>query len=261
MQILIATAIITAIGLLCGIILVIAARFFKVTVDEKFTDLRNCLPGINCGACGYTGCDSYAVALASDPKVKTNLCIPGSDSVAAQIAEVLGVEAQDVIEQTSRVKCNGNCDNTSKIAEIYGAKSCAAAKLIYGGVGKCSFGCLGFGDCAKVCPTNAICVENGLAHIIPSKCVGCGLCVRTCPNGIISLLNTTPTVTVKCSNHDKGAVARKKCSAACIACKKCEKTCPHDAIKVEDNLAVIDYSKCTNCGECAKVCPTGCIEI
>lgn len=261
MQILIATAIVTAIGVLCAVMLVIAAKCFHVKVDEKFTDVRACLPGVNCGACGYTGCDGYAEALISDPTVKTNLCIPGADAVAAEIAGVLGVEAQDVIELTARVNCNGTCDNTSKTAEIYGAKSCAAAKLIYGGAGKCSFGCLGHGDCAKVCPNDAICIENGIAHVIQEKCIGCGLCAKACPNSIISLAPTAAPVTVKCSNKDKGAVARKKCTAACIGCMKCEKACPNGAIKVQDNLAVIDYSKCTNCGECAKACPVGCIEI
>ena len=29
----------------------------------------------------------------------------------------------------------------------------------------------------------------------------------------------------------------------------------HDAIKIENNLAVIDYSICTSCGLCAAVCP------
>ena len=114
MQILIATAIITTIGLLCAIMLVIAAKCFKVNVDEKFTDLRACLPGVNCGACGYTGCDGYAAALASDPTIKTNLCIPGGDSTSAQISKVLGVDAEDVEEKISRIKCNGTCNNTSK---------------------------------------------------------------------------------------------------------------------------------------------------
>ncbi len=260
MPILIATTIVTAIGLILAIMLVIAAKFLKVSVDEKFTDIRACLPGVNCGACGYTGCDSYAAALVNDPTVKTNLCIPGADAVAAEIANVLGVEAEDVIEQTSRVKCNGNCDKTGKIAELYGAKSCAAAKLVYGGAGKCTFGCIGLGDCTKVCPTNAICIDNGIARIIKEKCIGCGLCAKTCPNSVISLADAVCTVTVKCNNHDKGAITRKKCTAGCIGCKKCENTCPNGAITVQDNLAVIDYSKCTNCGECAKVCPVGCIE-
>ena len=35
----------------------------------------------------------------------------------------------------------------------------------------------------------------------------------------------------------------------------CEKKCPNGAIHVEDNLAVIDYDKCTSCGTCVSVCP------
>jgi formate hydrogenlyase subunit 6/NADH:ubiquinone oxidoreductase subunit I len=63
-----------------------------------------------------------------------------------------------------------------------------------------------------------------------------------------------------CSSEDKGAVAMKNCKNACIGCKKCESTCPSGAIKVENNLAEIDYSLCTACGECAEVCPTKCIH-
>ena len=69
----------------------------------------------------------------------------------------------------------------------------------------------------------------------------------------------TATV-VMCSNKQKGADAKKACKNACIGCKKCEKTCPNDAIKVIDNLAVIDYEKCTHCEACIKECPTGCLK-
>jgi ferredoxin len=68
-------------------------------------------------------------------------------------------------------------------------------------------------------------------------------------------------VLVTCSNKEKGASARQKCSNACIGCKKCEKNCPTGAIKVVDNLATIDYSLCNKCEECAKNCPVGCILI
>ena len=64
-------------------------------------------------------------------------------------------------------------------------------------------------------------------------------------------------VAVACSNKEKGAVARKHCMNACIGCKKCEKVCEFDAVKVIDNLAVIDYSKCSHCCKCAEACPTG----
>ena len=61
---------------------------------------------------------------------------------------------------------------------------------------------------------------------------------------------------VACSSTDKGAATRKACEAGCIACRKCEKICKFDAIKVEDNRAVIDPEKCKNCGMCVKECPT-----
>ena len=145
--------------------------------------------------------------------------------------------------------------------DYVGITSCEAAKTMYGGSGKCNFGCIGLGDCAKVCPEGAICLENGMAHIDTRKCIGCGLCARTCPRGIISLMADVEKVLVTCSNKEKGASARQKCSNACIGCKKCEKNCPTGAIKVVDNLATIDYSLCNKCEECAKNCPVGCILI
>ena len=86
------------------------------------------------------------------------------------------------------------------------------------------------------------------------------MCVKTCPKHIISMIPQEAATVVYCSSKDKGADARKACKNACIACRKCEKTCPHDAIKVIDNCAVIDYEKCTGCGACAEACPTGCIK-
>ena len=35
----------------------------------------------------------------------------------------------------------------------------------------------------------------------------------------------------------------------------CERNCPNDAVKVIDNVAKIDYNKCTECGLCAQKCP------
>jgi len=92
-------------------------------------------------------------------------------------------------------------------------------------------------------------------------CSGCGLCARTCPNGVIKLIPDVARVLVSCSSREKGASTRKKCIKGCIGCKKCEKNCPAGAITVVDNLAVIDYSKCTSCGKCAEVCTTKCIRI
>ena len=73
MDVLIATSVVAIIGLLCAVMLVLAAKFFAVPENKKLSDIRECLPGANCGACGYTGCDGYAKALATDDSVKTNL--------------------------------------------------------------------------------------------------------------------------------------------------------------------------------------------
>ena len=138
--------------------------------------------------------------------------------------------------------------------------SCRIANMSYNGDKACTFACLGYGDCANVCPQNAITTENGVASVDPDLCVGCGLCTTVCPKHVISLIEESQKVRVLCSNHDKGAITRKACSNGCIGCGKCQKTCQHDAIKVEHNLAVINYDKCVGCGECADACPVGCIK-
>ena len=137
----------------------------------------------------------------------------------------------------------------------------SAANMLWNGEKACTHGCLGFGVCAAVCPNSAVCIENGIAHIDTRKCTGCGLCAKACPNHIIKLLPDTEKVIVTCVNHEKGAVARKQCENGCIACKKCEKACEHDAIHVVNNLAEIDYGKCTSCQNCVAACPVGCIKI
>ena len=260
MEIVIPILIILGIGAAMALLLTLAAKFFAVEEDQTAVQIRDCLPGANCGACGYSGCDGYAKALAEGKETKTNLCVPGGDGAARGIAEVLGVAAEDVVEMVAYVACNGTCDVVEKKYDYDGQKTCHTANLAYSGDRMCNFACLGYGDCVRACPEHAISIVNGVARVNPQACIGCGVCTRECPNGIIHLIPDVSRVVVECSNHDKGAITRKACKSGCIGCGKCEKTCPHGAIKVVDNLATIDYEKCTGCAACVAVCPVHCIH-
>ena len=119
----------------------------------------------------------------------------------------------------------------------------------------CQYGCLGFGNCVKKCPYGAISIENGVALVKRETCVGCGVCLDACPKGVIELIPKDGSVLVSCSSKDPGSRTRSACNLGCIGCKICEKNCPVGAIKVNGNVAVIDYEKCTACGLCAEKCP------
>ena len=110
---------------------------------------------------------------------------------------------------------------------------------------------MGFGSCAAVCPENAISIVNGIAHIDEEACVGCGKCAETCPKALIDLVPENKKTRVQCSSKEFGKNVMSVCKAGCIGCKACEKVCRLGAIKVENNIAQIDYDKCVGCGLCA----------
>ena len=245
----------TIMGILSSGILIIAAKFMFVAKDETAEKVREVLPGANCGACGYAGCDDYAAALAKGG-VKTNLCIPGGDKCSRDISAVLGTDFEDVEEKAAFVHCAGDCHSAKKKTEYEGVRTCSACNMLYGGNGECKFACMGFGDCAATCPYGAIDIVDGIAKVNRELCTGCTMCVAACPKKLIEMVPANNEVFVTCSSTDKGSVTKAACSAGCIGCKLCEKKCPTGAITVSDNLATIDYSKCTNCGDCIEVCPT-----
>ena len=176
-----AIVVLLIIGAVAALILVIASKYMSVPENEMFPAIRECLPGANCGACGYTGCDGYAKALAEGEETKTNLCVPGADGAAAAIAEIMGVEAEDVVEMVAYVKCNGNCETAKHKYEYAGINNCSAANILFQGEWACPNSCLGYGDCENACPSDAIHVVNGVAKVYPGNCTGCGICVSACP--------------------------------------------------------------------------------
>ena len=258
-DILIAFGVVAGIALILGVLLALVSHFFATKENEKVKAVRACLPGVNCGACGFKGCDDYAAAVA-DGSAKPNLCVPGAEATARELGEVLGIEVETPEDVVAFVHCNGNCEATARKADYTGIPTCKAAAMLYAGPDACLFGCIGLGDCAAACPARAICLKDGIAHVDTERCLGCGLCQTICPKHLISMIPQETTDVVMCNNQEKGADARKNCKNACIGCKKCEKVCPNGAVTVENNLAKIDYSKCVGCGACAEACPTGCMK-
>jgi Na+-translocating ferredoxin:NAD+ oxidoreductase RNF subunit RnfB len=245
-------------GLLAGALLTVTSKIFHIEKDERIEAIENALPGINCGACGYAGCSDYAAAAAEGAPV--NLCKPGGQDAADKIGSIMGVEAKKVTPRVAVIHCGGDC-HTTKMRFIYkGVQSCRAANGFYSGSESCSYGCLAYGDCIEVCPEGAITIVDRLAQIDKNRCVGCGLCMKECPCGVIGMRDRGKKVDVRCSSKDPGKVVKASCSAGCIGCKICEKNCPEKAIMVENNLARIDYEKCTSCGLCVTKCPTKAIK-
>lgn len=253
--IVIAVLVVGGLGLLLGLFLGVAGIAFKVEVDEREEKILEVLPGNNCGGCGYPGCSGLASAIVKG-EAPVNGCPVGGASVGSKVAAIMGVDAAESTRLTAFVKCQGDCDKTTRLYEYSGVEDCAFSKFVpAGGAKSCSFGCLGFGNCVKACQFGAIKVENGIARVNRELCKACGKCVSACPKNLIELIPYDSKIVVSCSSKDKGPVAMKKCTTACIGCGLCVKNCPSAAITVTDTLAHIDQSKCTGCGTCKEKCP------
>ena len=264
-MILIAVISLGVIGAVGAIILYAASKKFEVYEDPRIAQVQEVLPAANCGGCGYPGCSGFATACVGADTLEGLFCPVGGVDVMGKVAGILGKEATSADAMLAVVRCNGTCEARPKINQYDGVKSCAVASSLYGGETGCSFGCLGFGDCVDVCNFDAIFINpvTGIAEVIEDKCTSCGACVKACPKNLIELRKKGPKsrrIFVSCMNKDKGVVAKKACSNACIGCSLCFKECAFDAIKIENNLAYIDYNKCRLCRKCVDVCPTNAIH-
>ena len=256
----IAAAVVGILGILIGIFLGIASEKFKVEVDEKEILVRNELPGNNCGGCGYAGCDALAKAIAAG-QAEVGACPVGGASTAEKIGAIMGVAGGTTEKKVAFVKCKGTCDKTKVQYNYYGVDDCKKVSVVPGaGEKACTYGCMGYGSCVKACAFDAIHVVDGVAVVDKEKCVACGKCVSSCPNHLIELVPYKAEHLVQCSSHDKGKDVKSVCESGCIGCTLCTKQCEFDAIHMENNLAVIDYEKCTNCGKCAEKCPVKVIQ-
>lgn len=249
----------TVLAVVAGAVLTYLSHKFPGESTDTELKVREALPGLNCGMCGFAGCDEYAKKAATG-NIAPNMCVPGGAKTAAAVSAVTGVAYDAVVEMAAYVRCRGNYNATRDKYDYRGVQTCAASAQFYGGRSSCRDGCLGFGDCAAVCPNGAITVENGCASIDRTKCTGCLLCSRACPKKLIIGVPRTAKVAVTCHSRTAAKETRQTCTNGCIACRRCEKACPNGAITVNENFAEIDYTKCSSCGKCAEVCAFGVIK-
>jgi Na+-translocating ferredoxin:NAD+ oxidoreductase RNF subunit RnfB len=237
-------------------------KIFAVREDPLTGRIRELLPGANCGACGYPGCDGYAAALAAG-NAGPGACSVGGKETADKLSALVGVGA-NVISTVTVLACQGSSLHTAKKGFYTGLETCRGAKLSIGGTKLCAWGCLGFGDCVKKCKFGALTLQdNGLPKVDYAKCTGCRLCVAECPQQILKgIPRDQKGALVLCSNRNPNRPqVSKSCKIACIKCGLCVKNCPQQCIDLSGNIPVVDYAKCTSCGTCAEKCPTKVFKI
>ncbi len=250
------------IGFCFSLTLAFLSKKLKVEENPLVEEILKVLPGINCGACGFSGCKAFAEAIVEGKDVLT--CIPGGEEVNKKISAILGREEEKVLKKKAVVKCQAK-NNQKKSSFLYqGPTSCYSANILGGNI-DCPYGCLGFGDCVKVCPVGAISIEEGRACIDIEKCIGCGKCVKACPRNLIQLVPVKDDIGVwyvACNNKDKAISVRNVCSVGCIGCGICTRV-ENSPFVMENNLSSINYEVIEDIEPLEKAklkCPTKCIN-
>ena len=252
--ILIPVLIVGGIALLFGVLLAIVSKVFAVKRDERIDQVKGCLPGANCGGCGYAGCDALAEAIVKGEASPTK-CAASSAEELKPIFEIMGIKEEQHIRMRAQVMCSGTGELSKKKYIYEGAHDCVSAAKLGGGDRVCPNGCVGLGTCAARCPFHAIKVVDGVAVVDYDMCKGCGVCVKACPKHLITLIPFESRHWVGCKSVDKGPITKSYCDVGCVSCRLCEKNCPAGAITVNDFVASIDNSKCIGCDTCVKKCP------
>lgn len=258
MTILIALLTLGGLTLLLALMLTIANKKLYVYEDPRIDVVEGMLPHANCGACGYPGCRPFAEALVKG-EMLPGKCTVSSEDGRKVIAAYLGVDAGTEEKRVARLACAGGFNVAINRAKYEGIGTCRGEALIAGGGKGCSWGCLGHGDCEKVCDFDAITMNAfGIPVVDESKCTACGDCVEVCPKDLFSLHPVSHRLWVACKSLEAGDAVLEDCEVGCTACGKCAMDAP-SLISMVNNLPLIDYSKNYNTQVPIQRCPTGAI--
>lgn len=262
-QIIQPVAIMSILGAVFAFFLGIVSKLTYIAVDPKVEEVRDALPGANCGACGYPGCSGCAEAIAAG-NAPVNACVIGGEKVTNKVAEIMGGQASFGQRYVASVKCQGDLDHADDIYEYSGGiNDCRIINQYHGGCKSCSYGCLGCGSCKAVCDFGAIKMIKGIAVINQEKCTSCMKCIKICPKHIIELVPYKAVAQVKCSNPEFGKDVKSACSIGCIGCGICARLAP-DEFKLQGRLAHATYHDgydIEKAKAAADKCPSKCIII
>ena len=262
-EIQIATLILGLTGFCFSILLAFLSKKLKVEEDPRVERVLNILPGLNCGACGFSGCRPFAEAVTNKCEIFSG-CLPGGSEMNSAITEILGITGcLSRPKQTAICRCGAESEE-KKISSLYlGPQTCKAADII-GGALDCFYGCIGFGDCVKICPSNAISLKNKKIYIDFKKCTSCGKCLKSCPRNLFEIIPLKQDIDIfyiACNNKEKVLAVKKVCGKGCIGCGICTRAA-NAPYFLKDNLSYIDYTKTTKkdaLEEGKNKCPTKCI--
>ncbi len=250
-------------GFLFSLLLALLSKKLKVAENPQTAKILDLLPGLNCGACGFSGCRAYAQAVAAECNVFSG-CLPAGAEVNKQIAEMLGlIGCVSADKPVVICHCAAKGGEKKSSANYIGPNTCRAAEIT-GGPIDCIYGCLGFGDCVKVCPRGALTLKEKSIEVNIKKCSGCGKCLNICPRKLFETVQLTPGLdlyNVACNNKDPALAVKKVCGRGCIGCGICTRV-EDSPYYLKNNLALIDYRKAEKLKslEAGKIkCPTKCI--
>lgn len=249
-------------GALFSIGLAVANKKLHVEEDPRIAKILDALPGANCGGCGYPGCGAFAEAVTAN-KIDINGCPVNTPDNAEDIAKIMGVEMSASEKKYARVLCRGGNNETAFKGTYVGIKTCLAADVNGNSEKLCQYGCIGYGDCVRSCPFDAMYMdENGLPVVIDEKCTGCGNCQTACPKGIMEIHPASHNLYITCKSQDETKFAKQACIMACLGCGACTKDPEAAKITIKDNLAIIDYNETKTVSELPTAkCPTASINI
>ncbi|MCJ2164060.1 MULTISPECIES: FAD-dependent oxidoreductase [unclassified Pseudodesulfovibrio] len=198
------------IGLTAAVILAVASKVLYVYEDPRIAQVESVLAGANCGGCGYPGCAGAAQGVV-EGKAGANVCVIGGDSVAVNVAAIMGLEFSSMEKQIAFVDCTGGI-RAEDVYQYAGVKDCRAQHLLYSGSKMCPEGCLGFGTCVTACQFGAIEMgPNGYPVVDPALCTACGGCEQVCPRGVITVWGMTARITHLNQETDCLAPCRQRC--------------------------------------------------